>query len=363
MGTSTGPIPGAGLSTDRRVGDGYPDGVSVIMTVLNEQGHLRESVSAIVGQDWAGPLQVVIALGPSTDDTDRIAAELVESDSRVQTVANPTGKTPIGLNEALAQARYQVVARVDGHCLLPSDYLSTAVRVLERTSADNVGGVMAAEGVTEFEQAVACAMRSKIGVGSSSFHVGGSEGPAETVYLGVFRRDALERVGGYDPSFERAQDWEMNHRITKSGGLVWFTPELQVAYRPRPNVKALAKQYYYYGRWRRHVMREHAGTASARYLAAPVAVSAIVVGTSAGVLGCAVRRLAPLRVGWLMPAGYLAAVVAGGLIIGGGKQPSVRVKVPVALATMHLSWGIGFLTSSGSTRPVGRVRGPGNTAP
>ena len=345
-----------GLSADAPTGSGFPDGVSVIMTVLNEQAHLRESVAAILRQDWTGPLQVVIALGPSVDDTDQIAAELAAADPRVRTVANPSGKTPVGLNAALTQVRYQVVARVDGHCLLPSDYLSTAVRVLERTGADNVGGVMAAEGVTDFEQAVACAMRSKIGVGSSSFHVGGQQGPAETVYLGVFRRDALQRVGGYDPGFDRAQDWEMNHRIAKTGGLVWFTPELEVSYRPRPNVKALARQYFYYGRWRRRVMREHRGTASARYLAAPAAVSAIAAGTVAGVLGCSVPRLHLLRLGWAVPAGYVAAVTAGGLTIGSGLKPAVRRQVPLALATMHWSWGVGFLTSSNSS-PLSRMDG------
>lgn len=321
-------------------------GVSVIMTVLDEQLHLRETVTAILGQDWPGPLQVVIALGPSVDDTDRIAAELAIADPRVETVANPTGKTPAGLNAALALARYQIVVRVDGHCLLPANYISTAVRVLNRTGADNVGGIMAARGITSFERAVACAMTSRLGVGDSSFHVGGTEGPAKTAYLGVFRREVLDRLGGYDLSFERAQDWEMNHRILQSGGLVWFTPELEVSYRPRPTVKALGKQYFYYGRWRRRVMREHKGTASFRYLAAPVAVAAIAVGAAAGLVGAAVPGLGILRIGWLAPVGYFGLVVAGGLFVGRAQEPAVALRVPIALATMHLTWGTGFLTST-----------------
>ena len=83
---------------------------------------------------------------------------------------------------------------------------------------------MAAEGVTDFQRAVAAAMTSPIGVGQASFHVGGEEGPAPTVYLGAFRREVLERLGGYDETFLRAQDWELNHRIRESGGVVWFTP-------------------------------------------------------------------------------------------------------------------------------------------
>ena len=155
---------------------------------------------------------------------------------------------------------------------------------------------MAAEGVTDFQRAVAAAMTSPIGVGQASFHVGGEEGPAPTVYLGVFRREVLERLGGYDETFLRAQDWELNHRIRESGGVVWFTPRLTVSYRPRSDLRALARQYRDYGRWRRVVMREHEGTASLRYLAPPAAVVAVAAGT---VVGLAVWRpalLAPVRV-------------------------------------------------------------------
>jgi len=182
------------------------------------------------------PLEIVLALGPSGDRTDEVAAGLSAADPRVRTVRNPTGRTPQGLNLAIGASRHAVVARVDGHAQLPTDYLRTAVELLERTEADNVGGLMWAEGVTDVEKAIARAMTSKLGVGNARFHVGGEEGPAETVYLGVFRRTALDRVGGYDEVFARAQDWEMNYRIRSTGGLVWFSPLLRVTYRPRPSL-------------------------------------------------------------------------------------------------------------------------------
>ncbi len=251
--------------------DGWPP-VSVVMPVLEEERHLREAVEHVLAQDYPGELELVMALGPSRDRTDAIAAELVgEHPGRVRSVRNPTGTTPAGLNAAVGAARHPVVVRVDGHALFPGDYVRTAVEVLMETGADNVGGIMAAEGVTPFEQAVARAMTSPFGVGNARFHTGGEPGPADTVYLGVFRRAALERVGGYDEAYLRAQDWEMNLRIRRTGGLVWFTPRLRVSYRPRPDLRSLARQYFHYGRWRRTVMRSHQGTASLRYLAPPVA--------------------------------------------------------------------------------------------
>ncbi|KNE81345.1 MULTISPECIES: glycosyltransferase family 2 protein [Streptomyces] len=314
-----------------------PPAVSVIMPVLNEERHLRASVRHILQQEYAGELEVVIALGPSADRTDEIAAELVREDSRVRTVPNPTGRTPAALNAAIKASRHPVVVRVDGHGMLSPDYIATAVRLLAETGAQNVGGIMHAEGENAWEQAVAAAMTSRIGVGNAAFHTGGAAAPAETVYLGVFRREALEQQGGYNEEFIRAQDWELNFRIREAGGLIWFSPELRVSYRPRPTVRALAKQYKDYGRWRHVVARYHKGSINLRYLAPPAALLAIAAGTAVG------AALTPW--GLVVPAGYLAAVTAGSLPAGRGLPLAARLRIPVALATMHMSWGFGFLTS------------------
>lgn len=312
------------------------------MPVLNEEEHLESAVATVLGQDYDGPLEVVLALGPSTDGTDDVAAGLAAGDARVRLVRNPTGATGAGLNRVVAASQHEIVVRLDGHALVPSSYVRTAVETLERTGADNVGGVMAAEGVTDFQRAVACAMTSRLGVGQASFHVGGEEGPAPTVYLGAFRRSVLEKLGGYDETFLRAQDWELNHRIRDSGGLVWFTPAMTVTYRPRSTLRALAKQYADYGRWRRVIMREHQGTASARYLAPPAAVLAVATGTVLGVAGWRPALVAPL--------GYAAAVLAGSAVVGRDLPPRAQAWLPVVLATMHGSWGVGFLSSSRSLR-------------
>lgn len=326
----------------------WPDGVSVIIPVLNEERHLEEAVTGILAQAWDGPLEVVLALGPSKDRTNEVAAQLAAADARVVLVDSPTGRTPNSLNAAIAATRYEVIVRVDGHAVLPPDYIATAVETLARTGADNVGGIMYAAGQTDFEQAVACAMKSKLGVGAAAFHVGGGEGPAETVYLGVFRRSALDRVGGYDEGFLRAQDWEMNHRIRETGGLVWFNPAMVVTYRPRPDLKSLAKQYFHYGRWRREVMREHpetvSGLSGARYFAPPLAVVGVIGGTAKGMIG-SLGGPKLMRLGWIAPAGYGALLLGGSAVIGRGLPPRSWAALPVVLGTMHMSWGWGFLTS------------------
>jgi len=322
------------------------------MPVLNEENYLEAAVLAILSQDYAGPIQVVLALGPSTDRTNEVAARIIAGDSRVSSVQNPTGRTPEGLNAALAATIQEIVVRVDAHSELSDGYIRLAVETLQRTGADNVGGIMGARGVTKFEKAVAAAMTSPLGVGSASFHTGGTEGPAETVYLGVFKRSALERVGGYDQAFTRAQDWEMNYRIRTTGGTVWFNPDLFVTYRPRPNVFKLAKQFFEYGSWRHEVMRRHPDTrrtkSALRYYAPPLAVALIVIGKILGSIGFVLNNFydkdSALIWGYIFPIGYLALTLASSLTLV-KRARTGALWLPIVLMTMQMSWGIGFLTS------------------
>jgi len=320
--------------------------VAVVMPVLNEANYLKAAVAAILSQDYSGQIQVVLALGPSTDGTDLIAAELVKADPRVTTIANPSGRTPDGLNAALAATQQEIVVRVDAHSELCDGYVRLAVETLQRTGADNVGGIMAAVGVTKFESAVAASMTSPLGVGSAPFHTGGAQGPADTVYLGVFKRSALERIGGYDSSFTRAQDWEMNYRIRATGGTVWFNPNLTVTYRPRPNVFKLAKQYFEYGSWRHEVMRRHPDTrrtkSALRYFAPPLAVALIAIGKVLGTVGFVMSN--SLIWAYAFPFGYLALTLLSSLTLI-KRARGGALWVPIVLMTMQMSWGIGFLTS------------------
>ena len=310
--------------------------ISVILPVLNEEPHLAESVTAILSQDYAGKFEVILALGPSRDRTNKVAEELAARDSRVKLVANPSGKTAAGLNLAIAASENPVIVRVDGHAKIPNNYLSLAIAILQETGAVNVGGVMAAEGVTNFEIAVSRAMRSALGVGASRFHTGGKAGEVDTVYLGAFRREAINAIGGFDERYTRAQDWELNHRLRKNGGKIYFDPQLQVTYRPRPNLKKLAKQYFQYGRWRRVVARSHPGTVNLRYLAPPFAL----VGT-----------IASLLLGLLIhPIFYLpAAVYSLFLFISAifiAKTIHEFILLLAIIPTMHFAWGAGFVTST-----------------
>jgi hypothetical protein len=335
--------------------------VSVVMPVRDEELFLAESVRRVLDQDYPGDIELVLAVGPSRDGTADIARRLAATEPRITVVDNPAGRRPTAINLAIKASRHSVVARVDGRSLLPRGYLQAAVAALAQTGAMNVGGIMAAEGVTPFQQAVAWAMTSPAGVGSARFHTGGTAGPAESVYLGVFRREAIEQAGGYNEEFLVAEDWELNHRIRQSGGLVWFEPGLRVTYRPRTSVSALGRQYFNYGRWRRVVSRQHSGTINLRYLAPPAAVALLAAGTAAGLAGVAGLLAgagglwAPLAtIGFALPVLYGAGLAAVAARAVRRLSPGAAARLPLVLGTMHVCWGLGFLTSPRSLVPDGR---------
>jgi len=316
--------------------------ISVILPVLNEEMYLADSVGAILNQNFEGALEIILAIGPSQDKTMEIARKLQREDSRVVIVENPSGRTAAGLNLAIAASSYSIIVRVDGHSNIPVNYCQLAFQILKDTGAVNVGGIMDAVGQSIFEKSVARAMRSPLGVGASRFHTGGAPGEVDTVYLGVFRKEALLSVGGFDERFTRAQDWELNFRLRELGGAVYFDPRLIVTYRPRSTIVALARQYFQYGRWRRVVSRRHKGTINYRYLAPPFTVLATLISLAAG---------------WLIsPVLFLPALIYGLFILIAsiliGKSLGEILCLPAILLTMHISWGIGFLTSPNSLAPA-----------
>lgn len=314
------------------MGEEWPS-VSVVMPVRNEAAHLEAAATAALGQDYPSPLELVLAIAPSTDETYSVARGLRQGDERVLLVDNPSGGTAAGLNAAIQASSGDVVVRVDGHAELSDGYIRRAVETLRTTGADNVGGIQRARGRTATQSAIAAAMTSRFGVGDARFHYGGEPGPVDTVYLGVFRRAALDRVGGFDETLVRNQDYELNWRLRDSGGLVWFDPELQVTYRPRASLRALARQYFEYGQWKRVVITRNPGSARWRHFVAPLAVMVNAAGLAVGATRWRPALAAPLV--------YLASTIAAAL--HSDVPWAVRVRLPAVFAVMHHAWGVGFI--------------------
>jgi hypothetical protein len=205
---------------------------------------------------------------------------------------------------------------------------------------------MDAQGTTPFERAVARAYRSRVGLGGTPLHVGGYEGPAETVYLGVFQRERMLEVGLFDEDIKRGQDWELNRRLRASGGTVWFTPRLRVTYRPRPSLNRLARQFVSTGVWRGELARRFPAANGIRYFVPPAMVIGVVVGFILGVIGLVqlAAGAAPwLLVGFAIPAFYLLIVLAATVALTRHDGFRAALWFLIVLPCIHFCWGIGFV--------------------
>lgn len=313
-----------------------PISVSVVMPVLNEEDHLEGSVRSVLGQNFQGEL--LIALGPSVDKTNQIAEKLAKEFKNIRLIQNPRGLTTVAMNLCIEESNFDYIVRIDAHSEPQKNYIQRGVEILNESGADLVGGIMLAKGKYLFQRAVAWAYNSRFGLGGAAFHVGGKAGEAESAYLGIFRKSALNRVGGYDETIIRGEDWDLAQRIKSTGGLVWFSPELLVTYWPRSRWTALAKQFYSTGVWRGDLTKRDLARTSKRYFIPPALVLALSVGVLLGIFG--------ENIGWVPLLGYLVSVILIGF--SSGLPP-----VPLVLGTMHLSWGFGFI--------VGYLRGAAAT--
>ena len=318
----------------------WPD-VDVVMPIRNEAEHVAAAIGSIGEQAYLGRVRVILGIAPSDDGTESVVDDVAAGRADVVVVENPEGTTPAGLNAAIRAGSAPVVVRVDGHSRLPTDYIARAVEVLRRTGAGNVGGRQIPFPTTDFEAGVVTATSSWLGTGGARYRVGATEGPTDTVYLGVFDRRALEDVGLFDERLIRNQDYELNFRLREAGWVVWFDPQLWAEYRPRGSWRTLARQYFEYGRWKAVVIGMHPRSVELRQVIPPVGMVSVVTALLVG------TRWRPAL---LVPIAYGAAVLAA----TDGSIRS-RLRAAGALVAIHGAWTLGLF--SGVGRGVG-VRRP-----
>ena len=315
--------------------------VSVIIPARNEEASIAATLDSVLSQDYSGPIEVIVADG---SDSPAMAGVIRASYPDVRLLPNPERSAPAGLNAAIRESTGEVVVRCDAHATLPPGYVRRAVETLKRTGAVNVGGRQQVAGKTFFEKAAALAMNSLLGSGGADYRLGSTPRPADTVYLGAWRRDTLEAVGGFNNSLICNEDYELNWRLRRHGETVWFDPELAAEYRPRGSMASLVRQYSSYGRWKSTMLMLHPRSLRPRHLAAPMLVLGLAASVGLAVAGAFWWAAA-------LPLLYLAILVLEAASVGLLRRESSAILIPAILAAMHLSWGNRFLPS-GAT-PLG----------
>ncbi len=319
--------------------------VSIIVPCYNEQGTIRGLLEAIYLQTYPRHrMEVVIADGLSTDRTREEIVKFREEhpDLKVVVVDNPKRVISVGLNRAISVSSGEIIVRLDAHSVPYPDYVERCLTILHAKKGDNVGGLweVRPSGEGWLAEAIAVAAAHPLGVGDARYRVGGSAQEVDTVPFGAFHRDLIERIGGFDESLVTNEDYEFNVRIRQSGGKVWFDPNIKAIYYARRNLRELAKQYFRYGYWKARMLLRYPKTIRWRQMAGLFMLELLCL----GVLGL---RYSLAR--WLM---LIQVIIYAFLLTVSGierawrrRRFSLVIGLPLAIATMHLSWGGAFIWS------------------
>ena len=306
--------------------------VSVLIPVRNEAAHLRAVVAAMQAQEFDGSYELVFVDGGSEDGSRAILDEVAAADPRVRVLDNPARRTPHALNLALRAARGRVIARMDAHARYPPDYLALGVERLRRGDVDLVTGPALAEGEGRWSRRVALALATRLGTGGADFrHSADEEFEVDSGFAGLWRRETLERLGGWDEGWVNDQDFELAARIRKGGGRIVCVPAMAAGYFPRDSLRALAEQYHRYGFYRVKTSLRHPESLRRSHMVPPALVLTALAAAAAP---------RPLR---RVARGGVAAYGATVLAASARSPLADAAALPLVFATMHLSWGVGFL--------------------
>ncbi len=320
-----------------------PPEISVIVPCYNEAGTIRGLLDAIRNQTLPHDrLEVVVADGGSTDRTREKISEFIQEHPQldVSLVENPARAIPAALNVAIKHARGEILVRLDAHSEPAPDYLERCIETLDRTEAANVGGVWEirpGKG-TWISKSIAAAAAHPLGAGDARYRVSGEEGPVDTVPFGAYQRAWIKRVGSFNEQLLTNEDYEYNVRIREAGGVVWFSPSIRSIYYARDTLPELARQYARYGFWKARMLRIHPGSVRWRQVLPPIFALVTVLLALASPSWSLARLF--LAVQW---GAYAIVLLLGGLLEAiRSRAVSMFAGLPLALATMHLTWGSAF---------------------
>lgn len=310
--------------------------VTVVMPVRNEAACVAHALTAILRQAYPPDrIEIIIADGMSEDETIEIVTR-VPGAERIQIISNTRQQQASGLNCAIQLARGEIIVRVDGHTVIAPDYVRRCVEALRQTGADGVGGSLNPVGKGRIGCAIAAASKSPFSV-PSVYRVSVEPQNTDTVYLGAYSRLVLKRAGGYDETFACNEDYELNYRIRKSGGNIYYSPDIRSDYYGPQTVQALARQYFRYGFWKPRTLLKHPQSLRARHLAAPALVGWL-IGGALFFTGSYV----PLTIWSLGIFAYLVAAIICSFRATRGGRGTSALHVALVFITMHVAWGIGF---------------------
>lgn len=232
--------------------------VSVVIPVYNEARHIGACLDALRQQTLpAAEFEVIVVDGGSTDETRALVQQARGwNDGRLRVLDNPRRTTASGLNLGLAAARGEIIARVDGHSVVPPEYLAELCATLADPAVWAAGAAVTNADPSPRAVSVWAAFTSRFGCGGSPYRQPGAVREVDSVQAAAYRREVFDRVGRFDEAMLYAEDDEFNYRVRQAGGRIVLRGDLTFGYFPRTTYAGLARQLYQYGRGRVRMLRK-----------------------------------------------------------------------------------------------------------
>jgi succinoglycan biosynthesis protein ExoA len=323
-----------------------PPKVSIIVPCYNEEATIRHLLDSILAQTFPREqMEVVIADGLSVDATRTVISVFQQEhpDLSLMVVENKVRTIPSGLNLAIKSANGEMIVRLDAHSAPIPEYVMRCVEVLESGKGANVGGVWEIKpgAQTWVAESIAAAAAHPLGVGDAMYRLNAKAGAVDTVPFGSFRRSLIEKIGAFDETLLTNEDYEFNTRVRRSGGVVWLDPSIRSIYFARSTLGELARQYLRYGFWKWRMLARYPSTLRWRQALPPLFVALLIVLGALSAWFVLARIFIAVQITL-----YLTALIFAGLIAAVKKQKFTLIfGLPLAIVTMHMSWGSGFLWS------------------
>jgi GT2 family glycosyltransferase len=318
--------------------------------MLDEAGFIEACIEGFEAQTYPSDLlDVVVVDGGSTDGSRQTVDALAKERPWLRVIDNPDRIVSAAFNRGVEAAKGDVVCLFSAHGVPEPGYIEQSVAVLQATGAAGVGGRYSHVGTDASSQAIGQAMVSWFGM-ASPHRFAPARTEVDTISHPAYVKAALDQVGPFDETLTRNEDYELNYRLRAAGHRLVFDPTISSVYRPRPGVRAMARQFYWYGRGKAAVIRRHPRSVRVRHLVPPLAVTAGAFGPVL-LLSDTGRRVVAAGA-----AGY-AALLTAAVIRARPRSHGADVAVlAVSFPVMHAAWGLGFIVTMVRGEPARPVR-------
>lgn len=315
--------------------------ISIIIPCRNEEryiGNLLKQISKQKGIGKIFSLEVLIVDGRSNDKTRTVVKNEIKKNRNIVLIDNPRKITPVAFNLGIKQAKGDYICILGAHATIANNYIASAISLIEKTGADNVGGPTIIVGENYVGRAIACAFQNPFSSGGSKNHNAHYEGWTDTVYGGFYKQQVFNKIGLFDENLVRNQDDEFNFRLRKSGGKIWQSAKIKFKSYSRTSLFQLFKQNFQYGYWRVKVLQKHKQISSIRYLIPSIFVLSLLLFSSLAIRYYLFRTVLLAEISL-----YFTLMIISTLLSVKKENLRYLPVFPAIFITYHLANGVGVL--------------------